>query len=99
VGLFRALLLANDPNAYAAACRAIIRTDVAPLLGQVRCPTLILLGEQEQVAPLPAARALKAGIPHAEIRVIPKAGHLPFLEQPALFNAAVQEFVLGLDAG
>lgn len=96
VGLFRQGLLANDGPAYAASCRAIRDADVSPLLGQVRCPTLILLGAQEQVAPLPAARALKAGIPHAEVAVIPNAGHLPFLEQPAGFNAALMEFIARL---
>jgi pimeloyl-ACP methyl ester carboxylesterase len=70
-----------------------VDADVTPLLGEVRCPTLILLGSQEQVAPLPQARALKGGVPHAEVKVIPNAGHLPFLEQPVAFNAALQEFV------
>jgi 3-oxoadipate enol-lactonase len=97
VGLFRQGLLANDPNAYAASCRAIVECDVTPLLTQIRCPALILLGSQEQVAPLPAALALKSGIPHAEVRVIPNAGHLPFLEQPAAFNAAVLEFIATLE--
>jgi 3-oxoadipate enol-lactonase len=96
VGLFRHVLLANDPTAYAAACRAIRDADATPLLGQVHCPTLILWGAQEQVAPLPAAQALKAGISHAEMCVIPDAGHLPFLEQPGAFNAALTQFVAGL---
>lgn len=97
VGLFRQGLLSCDPLAYAAACRAIRDADVTELLPRVTCPTLILLGEQEQVAPLTAAGILKAGIPHARVQVLPLAGHLPFLEQPARFNAAVQEFVGGLE--
>lgn len=93
VGLFRAGLLANDAAAYAASCRAIVEADITPLLPRVQCPTLILLGSEEQVAPLPAACALKAGIPHADFVVLPGAGHLPFLEQPAAFNAALLEFI------
>lgn len=96
VGLFRQGLLANDPHAYAAACRAIRDADVTHLLAAIRCPALILLGSEEQVAPLPAAMALRRGLPHAVLQVIPAAGHLPFLEQPAAFNAAVLEFVGGL---
>ena len=96
VGLFRQGLLANDPRAYAASCRALVEADITPRLGRIQCPTLILLGSQEQVAPLSAARALKAGIPQARLEVIPNAGHLPFLEQPAAFNAAILEFVGGL---
>jgi 3-oxoadipate enol-lactonase len=93
VGLFRAALLGNDPRCYAASCRAIVAADVTPLFGQVRCPTLVLLGDGEQVAPLPAARALHRGIAGSRLRVIPNAGHLPFLEQPAAFNAALMEFL------
>jgi 3-oxoadipate enol-lactonase len=96
VGLFRQAILANDPSAYASACRAIRDADVTASLTRVTCPTLILLGEQEQVAPLPAALELKDGIPHATVRVLPNAGHLPFLEQPAAFNAVLQEFVATL---
>lgn len=96
VGLYRAVIVANDPQAYAVSCRAIVQADVTPLLPQVRCPTLILLGGEEQVAPLPAAHALKVGIPHAEVRVIPAAGHLPFLEQSSAFNAALLEFITGV---
>jgi 3-oxoadipate enol-lactonase len=73
-----------------------VEADITPRLGRIQCPTLILLGSQEQVAPLSAARALKAGIPQARLEVIPNAGHLPFLEQPAAFNAAILEFVGGL---
>lgn len=95
-GLFRAGLLRNDPAAYSASVRAIVAADVTPLLEQVECPALVVLGDGEQVAPLPAALALRAGLRQAALRVIPEAGHLPFLEQPQAFNAALLEFVGGL---
>ena len=69
---------------------------MTPLLAHVRCPTLILLGDGEQVAPLPAARTLHQGIAGSRLKVIPNAGHLPFLEQPVAFNAALLEFLGGL---
>jgi 3-oxoadipate enol-lactonase len=96
VGLFRAVLQQNDPTAYAASCRAIVAADTTAHLPAVRCPTLVLLGEQELVAPLPQARALYHGIPDSRLVVIPRAGHLPFLEQPEAFNAAVQRFLAEL---
>jgi len=97
VGLFRAVLLGNDPAAYAASCRALAAADVTPLLGAVRCPALVLLGDQELVAPLPQARSLHAGLPRSRVEVIANAGHLPFLEQPGAFNAAVQRFLAELE--
>ncbi len=96
VGLLRGLLLANVPAAYAASIRALLAADVNPLLAQVRCPALVVLGDGVQVAPLPASQALCRGIRGAALRVIPDAGHLPFLEQPAAFNAALLEWIAGL---
>lgn len=96
VGLARATLLENDPKAYAAACRAVAGTDVQAAMGRVKCPALLVFGTEEKVAPLPAQIALKKGMPHAQLRAIPGAGHLPFLEQPAAFTAALMEFVAGV---
>jgi 3-oxoadipate enol-lactonase len=93
VGLYRQALLANNPGGYAANCQAVAEADITPLLPHVTCPTAIVLGEQEQVAPLAAAKALKAGIPRAELKVVPRAGHFPFLEQPAVFHAMLLETV------
>lgn len=97
VGLFRQALLGNDPEGYAAACQAIVEADVTPLLAAVKCPTLLVLGAEEQVAPLPAAMALRRGISGSRVAVIPAAGHLPFMEQPDAFNAALLEFIAGLE--
>ncbi len=96
VGSLKALLLSNDPRAYAAGARAVASTDVSAALPRVNCPALIVFGAEEKVAPLPAQAALRKGIPHATLRVIPGAGHLAFLEQPALFVAALLEFLVSL---
>lgn len=96
VAELRALLLRNDPTAYAAATRATVAADVIAAMERIKCPVLLVFGTEEKVAPLPAQIALKKGIPHALIRAIPAAGHLPFLEQPAAFTAALMEFVVGL---
>jgi pimeloyl-ACP methyl ester carboxylesterase len=96
VGLFRQALGANDPAGYAASARAIVAADLTPRLGAVHCPVLLVVGAEEQVAPLPAAQALQAGLRDARIRVLPAAGHLPFLEQPHAFNAVLLEFLGGL---
>lgn len=96
VSLQRALLLENDPKAYAAATRAVVDIDVAAHLPRVKCPALLLFGAEEKVAPLPAQRQLKSAIPHAVVRAIPHAGHLPFLERPGDVAAALMEFLATL---
>jgi len=96
VALAKAGLLENDPKAYAAATRAVVGTDVKEALGKIKCPTLIVFGVEEKVAPLGAQTALKKGIPHATLRAIPGAGHLPFLEQPGAFTGALLEFLAAI---
>lgn len=39
-----------------------IRLDLRPLLPDIRCPTLVLAGEDDPIAPLPLAEELAAGI-------------------------------------
>jgi pimeloyl-ACP methyl ester carboxylesterase len=96
VASLRAGLLANDPKAYAGATRAVVAADVQGELPRVSCPVLLVFGVEEKVAPLPAQAALKKALPQAQLRAIPAAGHLPFIEQPGPFAAAVMEFVAAL---
>ncbi len=96
VASVRTGLLENEPRAYAAATRAVVAVDVQSALARVTCPAMLVFGVEEKVAPLPAQTALKKALPHAHVRAIPGAGHLPFLEQPGPFAAAVMEFLAAL---
>ena len=50
------------------------------------------LGRAGRPLAAPRRPAFKQAIPHAKLAVIPDAGHVSNLEQPALFNEAVREF-------
>ena len=65
----------------------------APRLGEIRHPTLILWGEEDGVFPVAVGEALQRTIPGSRLVRIPKAGHIPQWEQPALSNAAMVEFI------
>lgn len=69
------------------------RPDSTPTLAAIQIPTLILPGAEDQLIPLSEAQTLHAGIPTAYMEVIPRAGHLPNLENPAAFNQAVRNFL------
>src|SRR4051812_6135612 len=56
-------------------------------------PTLVLAGESDTVTPPDQARAMAQLIPGARLSVIPGAGHLPPVEQPAATTLAIREFV------
>lgn len=67
--------------------------------GEVAAPTLLLWGERDRLLPLTLAASWQAAIPHAELRVLPGAGHAPMLEAPSTFADALLEFLDRLDDG
>lgn len=62
------------------------------MLPTIRCPTLVLAGQYDPIAPLPLAEELAAGIPRARLRVLETA-NLSNLDDPAVFDAAVRAFL------
>jgi pimeloyl-ACP methyl ester carboxylesterase len=64
-----------------------------PRLGQITAPTLLLVGDRDIPDVHAHVGAIEAGIRGARRVVIPGAGHLVYLEQPAAFNHEVSEFL------
>ncbi len=62
-------------------------------LDEIRIPTLIVAGALDHAENLRAADVLAAGIQEAKQIFIPDAAHVPNMEQSALFNRAVLEFL------
>ena len=69
------------------------RQDSTPLLREISVPTLVICGEEDVITPRPEAEILQRGIKGAELVMIPKAGHLPSMETPEAFNAALSSFL------
>jgi len=68
------------------------QTDQRDLLSRVAVPTLLIWGDADARSPLVVAHQFANAIPHAELKVIPDAGHISNLEQPGPFNDAVRNF-------
>jgi len=66
-------------------------TSLLPTLTDL--PTLVLAGESDQLIPLPDVTRMSDAIPAAVLRVVPKAGHLPPVEQPLITTQIIQEFL------
>jgi pimeloyl-ACP methyl ester carboxylesterase len=66
-------------------------------LGEILVPVLVLVGEQDADYQR-AAQVMAARLPHAELVVVPGAGHIVNLEAPEAFDAAVVRFLGGLGA-
>ncbi|MBL8700411.1 MAG: alpha/beta fold hydrolase [Alphaproteobacteria bacterium] len=69
------------------------RPDSRPGLVQIRVPTLVLCGRQDQATPVELAREIAADIPNARLEVIEQCGHLSTLEKPAAVNRALRQWL------
>lgn len=67
-------------------------------LGEVRTPVLILTGDEDEGS-LEPSLMLKRTIPTSGLAVLPRTGHTANLEEPELFNQAVERFIRAAEAG
>lgn len=77
---------------FLAALTELAHVDLRGRLGEVAVPTLVACGSRDR-ANLGPSREIAAGVPGAELRIIPDAVHLWNLQQPELFNRTVAEHV------
>lgn len=89
------MMLRRSPasGVIAAAHALMQRPDSTPTLDTITVPTLVLVGEEDTVTPLSDAIAVQSGIRGSRLVTVPGAGHLSPLEQPAIVNAAIAEFL------
>jgi len=70
------------------------RTDSAGVLGKIRVPTLIVVGQEDKVTPVSESELMHKAIAGSRLKVIGKAGHLSHWENPEAFHDALSEFLL-----
>jgi pimeloyl-ACP methyl ester carboxylesterase len=74
--------------------RAVMaRADMRPWLADILCPLLVACGDQDLLTPLEHSREIASAVPHAQLGVVPLAGHLMTWEQPALVNALLLQWL------
>lgn len=90
----RRTILQADPEGVVRALIAMRdRPDSTPILPYLSIPALVVVGSEDTLTPPEEARALAGGLPDARFRLIPGAGHLSNIENPAAFNGALVEFL------
>jgi 3-oxoadipate enol-lactonase len=92
--VWRQNLLRADTAAMNRAVEGILtRESAVPLLGKIRCPTLVMVGE-EDTATVPAkSEEIAAGIPGARLVHIPRAGHMSPIDAPEAVTAQLRSFL------
>jgi pimeloyl-ACP methyl ester carboxylesterase len=82
-GTISEMALGTGKEAFARQERAIIgRVDSRPRLGEIRVPTLVVAGREDQIMPLEWLEELARGIPGARLEVIEGSGHISSIEKP-----------------
>lgn len=85
--------LAVDAQTFHGACDALATLDIRPQLGDVTVPTLVLVGDQDEATPPPMSRELCAGLPNAKLVILAGCAHVPQLQSPTVFMAAIRDFI------
>lgn len=69
------------------------RPDMTEVMRHVRVPTLLIVGAEDAITPPECLERAEEIMPCARLLIVPQAGHMTPLEEPAVFNAAVLEFL------
>jgi pimeloyl-ACP methyl ester carboxylesterase len=81
------------PRALLYATRHLLRDNVASLLPQVTCPTLLVWGALDPIIPLEHGAAMARALPDARLVLIHDAAHNPMADRPAQFNRLLLDFL------
>ena len=79
--------------AFLGALKAIFDYDFRDRLPEVRCPTLVIWGEDDMLVPKRDADWYASLIPNARKVVLEDTGHSAMIERPPTFNDLVAEFI------
>ena len=88
-----------DKRTYRWSTRAVWTADYRSDLPRIRIPTLIAIGEYDQLTASALSEELHRGISGSTFTIIPKASHLSNLDNPGFFNRMVEDFILSIKKG
>jgi pimeloyl-ACP methyl ester carboxylesterase len=81
VATVREILMRQPPDGYARNCEAL--ADATPAAVEtIACPTLLVTGDEDAIAPPQAVRALGEAIPGARVEILSRCGHWTTFEKP-----------------
>jgi 3-oxoadipate enol-lactonase len=94
---WKAHFLANDRIGVVRAVRgALSRPGITSEIRHIKAPALILWGDQDHLTDKEKADIMHKHISHSELLIVPKAGHMSPVEEPAFVNHSIRTFLAGL---
>jgi 3-oxoadipate enol-lactonase len=86
-------IAATSERSYRAAVRCLVDFDERANLAHIEIPVLCLAGEHDRLAPPAMMERMATRIPGARYVCLKGVGHLPNIENPHSFDAAVLDFL------
>lgn len=86
----------NDGAAIGALWESLVDQDFRPVLPRIEQPTLIIHGAHSHLYGADTAERIAALMPRARLLAFDRSGHAPHIEQPDLFNQAIEGFAARL---
>ncbi|PRY92669.1 3-oxoadipate enol-lactonase [Hasllibacter halocynthiae] len=90
---WRRMIETQFAQGYAGTCAAIAGTDLHSVAQDLRLPVLALAGTEDRATPPDLVREMADLIPGSRFELIRGAGHLPCVERPEAFAAALAGFL------
>jgi len=88
------MIARRTPELYAAQTKALInRPDATPVLGKIRCPTLVLCGQDDLWSPPTRHEEICDQIRDSTLEVIPFCGHMSTMERPGPVSEALRAWL------
>ncbi|MES2970291.1 MAG: alpha/beta fold hydrolase [Pseudomonadota bacterium] len=88
-----AMILATPPAGYIGCAHALKALDYLKDLPRLQAPVLYICGADDMGAPKEAMSAMAAATPRARLTVLPGLAHVPNMENPAVFGAALSDWL------
>ena len=72
---------------------SLVNTDLRDIIGNIKCPTLLIWGDKDTATPLEDAKTIEKLIPDAGLCVLEGCGHYSFCEKPYQAHAILRSFI------
>lgn len=88
------MVLRMNADLHARQIKALVdRPDASAYLSQITCPVLLVVGRQDQWAPVSQHEDMLSLLPGARLEIIDNAGHFSPMEQPETVSKIVADFL------
>ena len=83
----------NKAIRVVATAKSAIRHNVGNRLAELKCPVLLIWGQQDTITPHYVGEKFHELLPNSELEFIDECGHAPMMEHPKYFNKLLKNFI------